>query len=284
GTDGRRRAPVPATRPTLRRVPAAAAVRDPRAADRGTPVTPAGVRGLVPAAPGPGHGAPAGRRPRRCALARRRRAHLAGRGRSRRRRGRQDRAPPLRPESAGTGPRLRDYTVATMPVPLPDADTVVLARPDADEVAAVARGVASAVAPAGGLTDFQRILIEAVFHAMTGYPVQLGAYPPTTAQEFATVLARREHAFRSRMVQSMLTSALVLRPLPEEVADRIAAFAYELGVDDAMIDVARQFSHGALGLAAFDFERNGYTKDWAPEEAASLHTSGVLASAWDVAV
>ncbi|HMG28054.1 MAG TPA: hypothetical protein VKH36_14715 [Acidimicrobiia bacterium] len=171
-----------------------------------------------------------------------------------------------------------------MPVPLPDADTVVLARPDADEVAAVAQGVASAVAPAGGLTDFQRILIEAVFHAMTGYPVQLGAYPPMTAQEFATLLARRELAFRSRMVQSMLTSALVLRPLPEEVADRIAAFAYELGVDDAMIDVARQFSHGALGLAAFDFERNGYTKDWAPEEAASLHTSGALASAWDVAV
>lgn len=171
-----------------------------------------------------------------------------------------------------------------MPVPLPDADTVVLTRPDADEVAAVAQGVASAVAPAGGLTDFQRILIEAIFHAMTGYPVELGSYTPMTAQDFATLMARRELAFRSRMVQAMLTPALVLRPLPEEVADRVAAFAYELGVDDAMIDIAHRFSHGALGLAAFDFERNGYTKDWAPEDAAALHTSGTLATAWDVAV
>ena len=171
-----------------------------------------------------------------------------------------------------------------MPVPLPDADTVVLTRPDADEVAAVARGVASAVAPAGGVTDFQRILIEAIFHAMTGYPVELGSYTPMTAQDFAKLMARRELAFRSRMVQAMLTPALVLRPLPEEVADRVAAFAYELGVDDAMIDIAREFSHGALGLAAFDFERNGYTKDWAPEDAAALHTSGTLATAWDVAV
>jgi hypothetical protein len=171
-----------------------------------------------------------------------------------------------------------------MPVPLPDADTVVLTRPDPDEVAAAARGVASAAAPAAGLTDFQRILIETIFHAMTGYPVELGSYTPMTAQQFATLMARRELAFRSRMVQAMLTPALVLRPLPEEVSDRIAAFAYELGVDDAMIDIAREFSHGALGLAAFDFERNGYTKDWAPEDAAELHTSRTLASAWDVAV
>ena len=171
-----------------------------------------------------------------------------------------------------------------MPVPLPDSDTVVLTRPDAAEVAEVARGVASAVAPDGGLTDFQRILIEAIFHAMTGYPVELGSYTSMTARDFAVLMARRELAFRSRMVQAMLTPALVLRPLPEDVANRIGAFAYELGVDDAMVDVARQFSHGALGLAAFDFERNGYTKDWGPEAAAELHTSRALASAWDVAV
>ena len=171
-----------------------------------------------------------------------------------------------------------------MPVPLPDSDTVVLTRPDAAEVAEVARGVASAVAPDGGLTDFQRILIEAIFHAMTGYPVELGSYTSMTARDFAVLMARRELAFRSRMVQAMLTPALVLRPLPEDVANRIGAFAYELGVDDAMVDVARQFSHGALGLAAFDFERNGYTKNWAPEAAAELHTSRALASAWDVAV
>src|SRR6266511_2465439 len=171
-----------------------------------------------------------------------------------------------------------------MPVPLPGPDTLVLTRPDADEVAAAARGVASAAAPSSGLTEFQRILIEAVFRAMTGYPVDLGSFTPMTAEEFATLMARRDLAFRSRMVQAMLTPALVLRPLPEEVADRIAAFARELSVDDAMIGIAREFSHGAIGLAAFDFERNGYTAEWAPEDAAALHTSASLASPWDVAV
>ena len=171
-----------------------------------------------------------------------------------------------------------------MPVPLPGPDTLVLTRPDADEVAAAARGVASAAAPSSGLTEFQRILIEAVFRAMTGYPVDLGSFTPMTAEEFATLMARRDLAFRSRMVQAMLTPALVLRPLPEEVADRIAAFARELSVDDAMIGIAREFSHGAIGLAAFDFERNGYTAEWAPEDASALHTSASLASPWDVAV
>jgi hypothetical protein len=171
-----------------------------------------------------------------------------------------------------------------MPVPLPGPDTLVLTRPDADEVEAAARGVASAAAPSGGLTEFQRILIESVFRAMTGHAVDLRSFTPMTAEEFATLMARRDLAFRSRMVQAMLTPALVLRPLPAEVADRIAAFARELGVDDAMVHIAREFSHGAIGLAAFDFDRNGYTAEWAPEDAAALHTSGALSSAWDVAV
>src|SRR3989442_475044 len=171
-----------------------------------------------------------------------------------------------------------------MPVPLPGPDTLVLTRPDADEVEAAARGVASAAAPSSGLTEFQRILIESVFRAMTGHPVDLRSFTPMTAEEFATLMARRDLAFRSRMVQAMLTPALVLRPLPAEVADHIAAFARELGVDDAMVDIAREFSHGAIGLAAFDFDRNGYTAEWAPEDAAALHTSAALSSAWDVAV
>ena len=179
---------------------------------------------------------------------------------------------------------LHDYNSAAMPVPLPGPDTLVLARPDADEVEAAARGVASAAAPSSGLTEFQRILIESVFRAMTGHPVDLRSFTPMTAEEFATLMARRDLAFRSRMVQAMLTPALVLRPLPAEVADHIAAFARELGVDDAMVDIAREFSHGAIGLAAFDFDRNGYTAEWAPEDAAALHTSAALSSAWDVAV
>src|SRR5215218_5354308 len=102
-----------------------------------------------------------------------------------------------------------------MPVPLPDADTVLLAPPDADEVDTVSRGVASAAAPSTGLTEFQRVLIEALFPAMTGHSVDVSSYTPITAADFARALARRDLQFRSRGVQIMLLCALVLRPLPE---------------------------------------------------------------------
>jgi hypothetical protein len=82
----------------------------------------------------------------------------------------------------------------------------------------------------------------------------------------------------------MVLCALVLRPLPPEVVERIGAFARELNVDDGMIAVARRFASGSLGLAAIDFERNGYTSGWHPEDATELHTSTELANAWQQTV
>jgi hypothetical protein len=171
-----------------------------------------------------------------------------------------------------------------MPVPFPTESDVLLTRPDADEVAFTARGVASAVAPDGGLTDLQRLMIEALFPAMTDHAVDVSAYEALTAEEFAQGLARRTREFRTRGVQIMLLCALVLRPLPADVIERIGAFARELNVDDGMIEVARRFARGSLGLAALDFERNGYTSEWHAEDAHALHTSRELATAWEQAV
>jgi hypothetical protein len=171
-----------------------------------------------------------------------------------------------------------------VPVPLPSEETVNLLPPDAAEVAVTARGVASAVAPATGLTELQRTLLEALFAAMTGHPVDLAGFEPMTAHELAVALERRDLQFRTRGVQVMLLAALVLRPLPADVADRVAEVARELGVDESMIAVARQFAAGSYGLAAIDFERNGYTSQWQADDAGALHTSTELASAWEASV
>jgi hypothetical protein len=171
-----------------------------------------------------------------------------------------------------------------MPVPLPGPDSVLLTPPDAAEVQVTAQGVAAAVAPAGGLTDVQRVLIEALFPAMTGHAVDVAAFEPMSAEELARALSRRDLQFRTRGVQIMLLCALVLRPLPAAVVERVAGFARELNVAEAMIEVAQRFAAGSLGLAAVDFERNGYTADWAPGDATTLHTSTELQSAWDTAV
>ena len=119
---------------------------------------------------------------------------------------------------------------------------------------------------------------------MTGHPVDLRDHEPMSAVQLADVLRHRDLQFRTRGVQVMLLCALTLRPLPPDVADRIADYAHELCVDDAMIGVARQFAAGSLALAAIDFERNGYTATWRPEDISALHTTTEIESAWNVAV
>jgi hypothetical protein len=156
--------------------------------------------------------------------------------------------------------------------------------PDAAETTIIGRGVATAAAPDGGLTPLQVALIEAIGDAMTGHHNDVAALAPITPAEFAAALARRDQSFRMRMVHFMLLVALVLRPLPAEVAARIREFADALDVDDGMLSVAQRFSSGALGLASLDFQRNGYTATWRPSDAVALHTSRELEAAWESAV
>jgi hypothetical protein len=172
-----------------------------------------------------------------------------------------------------------------MPIPLPTPETVNLHPPDAEEAQVLADGIVSAVGGRDGLLPVQRSLIEALFPAMTGYAVSLDERPSLTIHEFAAALARRDLQFRSRIVQQMLLCALVRRPLPEDVVEAVVAFEDELGVEESMVHVAQEFATGSLGLAAFDFERNGYTGAWNAEEAAAvMHESRPLDSAWDVSV
>lgn len=167
-----------------------------------------------------------------------------------------------------------------MPVPFPTDATVDLSPPGRDEAVALARGAIGAISPEGGPTDLQRMLVHAITKSMTGHAVELDGLEPLGPEELASVLARRNETFRTRIVQVMVLCSLILVPLPEDVADRVARYAAELGVDEGMLRVARRYAQGNLGLALIDFERNGYTADWAPEHAAQLHTSRVLDDAW----
>jgi len=126
--------------------------------------------------------------------------------------------------------------------------------------------------------------MEALFPAMTGHDIDLDAVAAVSPEVLAEVLHLRNEAFRARILQVTLLCALILRPLPPEVVARVEAAARALGVDDGMVAVARRFAEGSLGLAAVDFERNGYTSEWTPEDATALHTSTEIATAWDTAV
>lgn len=131
------------------------------------------------------------------------------------------------------------------------------------------------------------MLLEALFSAMTGNDVDLAdndVEPDDAAAALGRVLADRNAAFRTRGLQVMLLGALILRPLPADVAARIEACARELGVDDGMVAVARQFAEGSLALAAIDFERDGYMAEWSADQQRSLHVSTELDEPWQVAL
>jgi hypothetical protein len=171
-----------------------------------------------------------------------------------------------------------------MPVPLPELGHEKLEPPDAAEARLIAGGVAAAAAPAGGLTSLQRMMIEAITESMTGFAVPASAVPRLGPQEFATAMSARSELFRSRMVQFMLLTSLVLNPLPEAVVDRIDRYADELGVSNDMLRIAHRFARGSFGLALVDFQRSGYMATWEPTRSHALHTSRELTDAWEQTV
>jgi hypothetical protein len=171
-----------------------------------------------------------------------------------------------------------------MPVPFPPDDQVLLRPPDAAESRVIAGGVAAAIQPSGGLTNLQRVLVEAMTESMTGFVVPVARVPRLNAHEFATAMACRNEMFRARMVQFMLLCSLVLVPLPDEVIARVEDYANELGIDEPMMRVASRYAHGSLGLALVDFQRSGYMETWDSTTSTELHTSKPLADAWEECV
>jgi hypothetical protein len=170
-----------------------------------------------------------------------------------------------------------------VPVPPPTAETLNLEPPDAEEVVRLSRGILGVIAADGPPSQLQGILVEALVPAMTGFPFA-ATEEPMTPVEFASALARRDEAFRTRILQLVILLLLVLRPVPAGVVDRAQRLARELGIDEGMLTVAQEFAAGSLGLAAFDFDRNGYTAGWAEGDEAPLHVSSPLATAWDPVV
>ena len=172
-----------------------------------------------------------------------------------------------------------------MPVPLPSPDEVDLRPPDAAETQRIADGMVTAVTGAEGLLPVQRRLIEALFPALTGHHVMLDDRPRMGPEAFAAGLARRDLGFRTRVVQMTLLCALVRHPLPADVAEAVANVANELGVEEDMVRVAQEFAAGSLGLAAMDFERNGYARAMnATAATAALHETHPLSSLWEFSV
>jgi hypothetical protein len=165
--------------------------------------------------------------------------------------------------------------------PRADVDT---SKPGYDEIHAVSRGMATAAAPSDGLTDVQVALLRAVTKAVTGVDIDYRSLEPLGAAEFAKVLARRGQQYKQRIVHHMVLAEMVLTPIPQEVAQRVATCAEALGIADDFVGIARRYAKGALGLAWNDLRRSGFTDHWdADALAPPLHSEAALEDPWDEA-
>ncbi len=145
-------------------------------------------------------------------------------------------------------------------------------RPDvsADESLLIARGVASATGPEGGLAAVQVSLLDALHSALLGPPPTAPTPPPLDfarleplgPEELAAALAARPPEYRHRIVHLMVLGELILRPIPPEVARRVEVYATALGIDDRFVRIARRYAQGAFGLAWLDLHRSGFAEHW----------------------
>lgn len=145
-----------------------------------------------------------------------------------------------------------------MTVPTEPADLGGIPVHDEAEVRLIARGIATAVAPDGGLTELQAGLLGAIASALTGVEVDYHDLEPLGREELAAALVGESLDFRQRIVHHMVLGELILKPLPPAVALRVAQYAEALGVKDDFVRVARRYAQGAYGLAWVDLQRNGF--------------------------
>ena len=67
-----------------------------------------------------------------------------------------------------------------------------------------------------------------------------------------------EEDTRHRLFQLYTLAELILDPLPEQATETLKDAAEALGVEDEFIEIAREYSQGAYGIAASDLARKGY--------------------------
>jgi len=144
---------------------------------------------------------------------------------------------------------------------MPTEGDGISVAPENDAVL-IARAVAAAIRPDGGLEPIQVSLLGAVLEALLDIRVDLEGLDPLDPEELAQVLEPYSDEFRQRVVHLMVLGELVLRPIPPAVARRVAAYADELKVDDQFVRIARRYAQGGFGLAWLDLHQSGFAEHW----------------------
>ena len=109
-----------------------------------------------------------------------------------------------------------------------------------------------------GLTQIH--LVHAIGTALLGIDlaVEEAAIDHNSITSLRTAFKGVKEPVRHRLFQLFTLSELVLDPLPEQATETLRHAADALGIEDDFIEIAREYSQGAYGIAASDLARKGY--------------------------
>ncbi len=124
---------------------------------------------------------------------------------------------------------------------------------------AMVRGIASAVGGDTGLTATQAGILGAIGTHVFGVDTPVNDLEPLSASELAAAL---DPVLARGAVRGMVTLEIVADPVPDEVVARVDSYAKALGVDNTMLQVARDYSQGAMDVAQQDYLRSSYVLDY----------------------
>lgn len=132
----------------------------------------------------------------------------------------------------------------------------------AEQASVMARGVLSAIRDGDQLTQVQSGLMSAVFESQFDLRVDIAQLEPISETELAAEMSGLNDEARRRVVQLMVLGELVLRPIPSDVARRVAGYADALAIDDQFVRIARRYAQGGFGLAWIDLHQSGFVEHW----------------------
>ena len=109
-----------------------------------------------------------------------------------------------------------------------------------------------------GLTQIH--LIHAIGSTLLGVDldVQDAAVDNDSLSKLTEEFKEISEPVRHRLFQLFTLAELVLDPLPVQATETLKQAAEALGVKDDFIEIAREYSQGAYGIAASDLARKGY--------------------------
>ena len=137
---------------------------------------------------------------------------------------------------------------------------------------------------ASGLTQIH--LVHAIGTALLGVDLELDE---ATIDHESINRLREEfmdvsEPVRHRLFQLFTLTELVLDPLPEQATETLKHSAEALGIEDDFIEIAREYSQGAYGIAASDLARKGYigNPDLVKQGGEMMHVHKTLTDPFEV--